>query len=304
MCVINDKSDNIKEVTFMSISNTLNLIKQTTNEINRLEKALLDVTKKEADITKKINDTKRSMTKNISSSMLKTKLGQIEKYQGDLVKILNKKADLTKKIAQKREKLSNLEQKYKKEEQEENKKRQKEQERIQKNYETMVESLATQYKNSITTSINKLETNINEDNKLEEKYDVFISHASEDKESFVRELANTLINDYNIKVWYDEFSIGWGDSLRDSIDKGLKSSRFGIVVISRNFINKGWTKYELDGLFQKEMTYGKTILPIWHDITKDEVQDFSPSLAGRKALNTSMYTVKEIAEELKKLLYK
>ena len=108
-----------------------------------------------------------------------------------------------------------------------------------------------------------------------------------------------MIEEYNIKVWYDEFSIKWGDSLRKSIDKGLKSSKFGIVVISKSFIKKGWTNYELDGLFQKEMTYGKTILPIWHDITKDEVQDFSPSLAGRKALNTSMYTIKEIAEELK-----
>ena len=110
------------------------------------------------------------------------------------------------------------------------------------------------------------------------------------------------MTDYNIKVWYDELSIKWGDSLRKSIDKGLKSSKFGIVVISKSFIKKGWTNYELDGLFQKEMTYGKTILPIWHDITKDEVQNFSPSLAGRKALNTSMYTIKEIAEELKDIL--
>ena len=126
----------------------------------------------------------------------------------------------------------------------------------------------------------------------------FISHASEDKESFVRELVDVLMKDYNIKVWYDEFSIKWGDSLRKSIDKGLKSSRFGIVVISKSFIKKGWTNYELDGLFQKEMMYGKKILLIQHDITKDEIQNFGPSLAGIKALNTLMYTIKEVAEEL------
>ncbi|MBU5257571.1 toll/interleukin-1 receptor domain-containing protein [Tissierella praeacuta] len=286
----------------MSISTTLSSINQTTNEITRLEKALLDETKKEADITKKINNTKKSITKNTSVSTVNSKLGQIERYENDLVKTLNKKTDITKKIAQKREKLNSLNKKLKKEEQDENKKRQKEQERVQKSYEKRIDELTAQLKNNISSNISEVGKSTSEETSLEEKYDVFISHASEDKESFVRELADTLIEEYNIKVWYDEFSIKWGDSLRKSIDKGLKSSKFGIVVISKSFIKKGWTNYELDGLFQKEMTYGKTILPIWHDITKDEVQDFSPSLAGRKALNTSMYTIKEIAEELKNIL--
>lgn len=286
----------------MSISTTLSSINQTTNEITRLEKALLDETKKEADITKKINNTKKSITKSTSASTVNSKLGQIERYENDLVKTLNKKTDITKKIAQKREKLNSLNKKLKKEEQDENKKRQKEQERVQKSYEKRIDELTAQLKNNISSNISEVGKSTAEETSLEEKYDVFISHASEDKESFVRELADTLIEEYNIKVWYDEFSIKWGDSLRKSIDKGLKSSKFGIVVISKSFIKKGWTNYELDGLFQKEMTYGKTILPIWHDITKDEVQDFSPSLAGRKALNTSMYTIKEIAEELKNIL--
>ena len=286
----------------MSISTTLSSINQTTNEITRLEKALLDETKKEADITKKINNTKKSITKNTSVSTVNSKLGQIERYENDLVKTLNKKTDITKKIAQKREKLNSLNKKLKKEEQDENKKRQKEQERVQKSYENRINELTAQLKNNISSNISEVGKSTSEETSLEEKYDVFISHASEDKKSFVRELADTLIEEYNIKVWYDEFSIKWGDSLRKSIDKGLKSSKFGIVVISKSFIKKGWTNYELDGLFQKEMTYGKTILPIWHDITKDEVQDFSPSLAGRKALNTSMYTIKEIAEELKNIL--
>lgn len=286
----------------MSISTTLSSINRTTKEITRLEKALLDETKKEADITKKINDTKKSITKNTSSSRLNTKLKQIERYEDDLVKTLDKKTDITKKIAQKREKLNSFNQKLQKEEQEENKRRQKEQEKVQKNYENRIDELTTQLKNNVSSNIAEAGISVLEEAIHEEEYDVFISHAFEDKESFVRELADTLMEDYNIKVWYDEFSIEWGDSLRKSIDKGLKLSKFGIVVISKNFIKKGWTNYELDGLFQKEMTYGKTILPIWHDITKDEVQDFSPSLAGRKALNTSMYTIKEIAEELKNIL--
>lgn len=281
----------------MSISNTLRSINQAEREKTRFEKVLLEQTKKEADITKKINSIKRSITKNSSASVLKTKFTRIKKYEDELVKILGKKAEITNKIAKKRRQLGGLNHKLQKEKQAESKKRQKEQEKIHKDYENRIDVLTSQLKNNISTNLAEVKVK-----PLEEIYDVFISHASEDKEGFVRELAEILTEDYDIKVWYDELSIQWGDSLRQSIDKGLKMSKFGIVVISKRFIKKGWTNYELDGLFQKEMTYGKTILPIWHDITKDEVQDFSPSLAGKKALNTSMYTVKEIADELKNIL--
>lgn len=132
-------------------------------------------------------------------------------------------------------------------------------------------------------------------------FDVFISHASEDKASFVNEFVEEL-RKRNIKVWVDELRIKWGDSLRKSIDEGLKKSRYGIVVISHHFIAKGWTQYELDGLFEREMSSGKVILPIWHHITKKEVEDFSPSLALRKALTTDNMTPADIAEELVSLL--
>lgn len=132
-------------------------------------------------------------------------------------------------------------------------------------------------------------------------YDAFISHATEDKESFVNEFVEELKN-RTVKVWVDALRIQWGDSLRKSIDEGLKKSHFGVVVISPHFIAKGWTQYELDGLFEREMSGGKVVLPIWHNITKSEVQKFSPSLAGRKAMTTGIMTASEIADELVKLL--
>lgn len=132
-------------------------------------------------------------------------------------------------------------------------------------------------------------------------YDAFISHATEDKESFVNEFVEELKN-RTVKVWVDALRIQWGDSLRKSIDEGLKKSYFGVVVISPHFIAKGWTQYELDGLFEREMSGGKVVLPIWHNITKSEVQKFSPSLAGRKAMTTGIMTAGEIADELVKLL--
>jgi hypothetical protein len=133
------------------------------------------------------------------------------------------------------------------------------------------------------------------------KYDVFISHASEDKDDVVRPLAYALQSE-GLSVWYDEFEMKIGDSLRRKIDKGLANSKFGIVVLSKDFIRKGWTNYELDGIITKSVTGEQVVLPIWHNITKKEVIDFSPSLADKLARNTSAYTVEEIAAEIAEVI--
>lgn len=133
------------------------------------------------------------------------------------------------------------------------------------------------------------------------KYDVFISHATEDKDEVVRPLAIALQN-MDLRVWYDEFELKIGDSLRQKIDKGLANSRFGIVVLSKNFIRKGWTNYELDGIITKSISGQQVILPIWHDITKQEVIDYSPSLADKVARNTAVYTIAEIADEIAEVI--
>ncbi len=127
-------------------------------------------------------------------------------------------------------------------------------------------------------------------------YDVFISHASEDKDDLVRPLADELVA-LGIKVWYDEFCFTVGDSLRRSIDAGLANSRFGIVVLSPSFLEKNWPQYELDGLVQREMESGKIILPLWHKVSKSEVMRYSPSLADKLALNSTMATIPEQASE-------
>lgn len=127
--------------------------------------------------------------------------------------------------------------------------------------------------------------------------DLFISHASEDKVDFVKALADELIKQ-GVSVWYDEYALRIGDSLRKSIDKGLSQSRFGLIVLSKNFFDKNWTQYELNGLVAKEMEGEKVILPIWHNITKDEILKLSPSLVDKVALNTAILSVQEIAEKV------
>ena len=121
---------------------------------------------------------------------------------------------------------------------------------------------------------------------LGKEWDVFVCHASEDKEDFVRPLARSL-QDSGLKIWYDESTIKVGDSLRATIDEGLSRSRFGIVVLSTNFFSKKWPQQELDGLVSREVAGVKVVLPIWHNISFDEVCRNSPTLAGRFAAKSS-----------------
>ena len=129
------------------------------------------------------------------------------------------------------------------------------------------------------------------------EFDVFISHASEDKDAVVRRLAEAL-RAQGLSVWYDEFTLRIGDSLRRKIDQGIAGSRFGVVVLSHAFFAKGWPQYELDGLVSMSVSGRQALLPLWHEISKDEVLNHSPSLADKVALRTSDYTIEEIAAEI------
>ena len=70
------------------------------------------------------------------------------------------------------------------------------------------------------------------------------------------------------------------------------------MIFSRPFFAKGWTQYELDGIVGQAVEGTQRLLPIWHNITKDEVQQQSPSLADKLARSTGTHTIHEIAAEI------
>jgi len=129
-------------------------------------------------------------------------------------------------------------------------------------------------------------------------FDLFISHASDDND-VATPLAEAL-RDLGLRVWFDRDILSVGDSLRRSIDLGLSSSRYGVVILSPAFLRKGkgWTTYELDSLVAREIDARKVILPIWHKLTRDEILGYSPSLADKVALNTATATVADIALDI------
>ena len=117
-------------------------------------------------------------------------------------------------------------------------------------------------------------------------WDVFVSHASEDKESFALPLAEAL-RAQGLKVWFDAFTLTVGDSLRRSIDRGLAQSRFGIVILSEAFFRKHWPQLELDGLVARESAGVKVILPVWHGVNEHSIRLHSPLLADRVAVSSA-----------------
>lgn len=129
---------------------------------------------------------------------------------------------------------------------------------------------------------------------MPKEWDVFISHASEDKEGFVRPLAQALAQ-LGVQVWYDEFTLELGDSLSRSIDKGLSGSKFGLVVISESFISKKWPERELQGLVASATAGETAIIPLWLGVSQQEVLDFSPPLADTIALKVSGMTAEQVA---------
>lgn len=281
-------------------------IEQYQRTVNNLDKEIATLEQKKASFDKKAADQEKkaagvSISRNASASTINSKKRQIERYIKESNKAKEQSANLMKKIADKRKKRNDAYSKLQKEQHLEIKRQNNLIAKMQSDYEKQIEELASKVLSFNEKQLAVTDT-MNEENEKPE-YDVFISHAWEDKEDFVDDFVKDL-NSLGVTTWYDKSQILWGDSMRKKIDEGLKKSRFGIVILSPNYIAEGkyWTKAELDGLFQLESINGKKLLPIWHKLTKKEVMDFSPTIAGKLAMNTSSLTSKEIAEKMQDLL--
>ena len=271
-------------------------INRLTKEIADLRKAEAQETRKEADIQAKINRANEAAARTGNVSTLQNKLKEVERGSKNLAAVQKKRAEISSKIASKSKILHSYEERQSREVEKKTKKVATEQKRLIRERE--------EHERRITNEIRRRADplRIPDRNILtQENYDFFISHASEDKEDFVRGLVEAL-QARGAKVWYDEFTLKVGDSLRREIERGLGNSRFGVVVLSKHFFGKEWAQKELDGLASLELSGETRILPIWHEISKDEVTRRSPMLSDKLALNTYLYSTGEIADELYKLV--
>lgn len=276
----------------MSIESIARQISSVDREINTYERNIQTI---DGNINRKQKEAHNILSKISKEKELKrviTYQKDLNRKNDEIGKLEKNKSIKSKSLADKQKKKLDLQAKLNKQEQKERDKVKKE----QKDMLTLQQQITKEMKKQKMQSLHSIDvlksTQIQQSN-----YDVFISHASEDKDDFVRPFANCL-KENGLTIWYDEFELQIGDSLRRAIDNGLINSRYGIVVLSEAFFNKEWPQRELNGLFAREVNGEKVILPIWHKISKDEVLKYSPIIADMLAINTSSFTIKEIAKQI------
>lgn len=276
----------------MSIDNLTRQIATVEREINSVERNIQTI---DGSISRKSKDAHILLTKISKEKDLKRVLNyqkDLNKKNEDINKLEKDKSNKSKILATKQKKKFDLQSKLNKEEQKERDKAKKDQKEIL----TLQQQITREMEKQKTQTLHSFDV-LKPQTIEQTSYDVFVSHASEDKDEFVRDFVKCL-QENGVNVWYDEFTLRVGDSLRRSIDNGLKNSRYGIVVLSEAFFKKEWPQRELDGLFTREINGEKVILPIWHKISKNEVFKYSPLIADMLALNTASFTIEEIAKEI------
>lgn len=275
----------------MSIQYVANQIASVDREIHSIENQIhtIDntISRKQKELSTIVDRASREKDFKKIANHLKDQARKSE----EITRLEKDKSTKSKSLADKKKKRNDLQVQLSKEEQKEREQTK----RDQKEILSIQQQISREMERQKNLSLSFADTIKPIQEKRE--YDVFISHASEDKEDFVRLFASNL-KSKGLRVWYDEFELRIGDSLRRSIDNGLSSSRYGIVVLSVAFFNKEWPQRELDGLFAREVNGEKVILPIWHKISKDEVMKYSPMIADMLALNTTSFTIDEIASNI------
>lgn len=268
----------------MSISQIESKIKSLQTELARLNRQNTDESRKEAKARENIRRKQKTITKNTSLASLKAKQRSIASETDKAEKARKKQTEILEKIGKKKAELA------------------KQQGLLQKEQDKEFKSLTDRHDSLIEMQRKSVsEADAMQIAALGKDFDFFISHAWEDKEAVAKPLADALIAK-GAKVWLDKYAMTVGDSLRQSIDDGLAHSRYGIVILSEIYFKKFWTGEELNGLFAKQEDGKKVILPVWHNISKDKVKEYSPILADMFALKTADFTIDELAEEFIKLV--
>lgn len=264
-------------------------LKQHRSEANRLRGEISKLSSTVAAKRRKSADATSAAAKSKSAMTIKSKSSEAERATKEANDAEKKRADLERRLADAETKATRDLEKVEKE-------RQTAQKRAMQDLQRRTDRAAAQF--GPPRRLNAAFPTSREAHAAEPVRDVFLSHASEDKDEIARPLREAL-EARGVTVWFDEIQIKVGHSIRQEIERGIAVCRFGVVIVSPHFFAKQWTNAELDALFSKKMESGTNmVLPVWHRVSKDEVLRHSPLLSGILALNSATMTVDEIADAL------
>ncbi|MCS5502758.1 toll/interleukin-1 receptor domain-containing protein [Lysinibacillus sp. A4] len=264
-------------------------LKRLTEKDVQLQKKLTDTRKKRNSLADKLIklSNKRNKTK--------TDIQKMGKYNKDLLKQDKDITSLVEQIRKNTEGMNRYKGRLAKEQ--------------EKQFKTMLKSMESQtstnveYLNSyseMSKKLNELSLDIKHSVKDKEiiEFDVFLSHSSLDKDIFVSELSEKLSNK-GLKVFEDVKVFKIGQSQTDMMNMGILNSRFVVIFLSKNFIESGWSQYEFKSFLNREINEKRVIiLPIWHDVSVDEVRQYNPYIVDKYALNTSKQTLDEMVNQI------
>lgn len=271
----------------MSINETN--LRRTIRNDGELSKKLVAARKKRDDEAKKINTITKK--RNVMSSDLQ----RLERYQKNLLKYEKEMTQLMERIRKNNDDINRYKERVDKEQKRE--------------YEKMMKAIKSQtntnenYMNrlsEVSERLNELAIDVKHTAHEKEiiEFDVFLSHSSLDKEVFVTELSEKL-SEKGLKVFEDVKVFKIGQSQTDMMNMGILNSRFVVVFLSSNFIQSGWSEYEFKSFLNREINEKKIIiLPIWHDVSAEQVRQYNPYLVDKFALSTEKFTVDEIVEHI------
>lgn len=139
---------------------------------------------------------------------------------------------------------------------------------------------------------------------VRKQYDVFISHASKDKNVYVDSL-NAAVRKLGLNIFYDTDVLSWGDNWKQVILDGTKSSEFAIIVISNNFFDREWTERELEEFLSlQNENHQKIVLPLLYGISLDELKEHYPELGDIQCISADQHNIEEVVILLARELIK
>ena len=267
--------------------------KRLRDELVKLREQISRESSTVASRRKSAADARAQAGRSKSSSTIQSKLREADRHEAAAVAAEKKRADLEGKVATKEKALASAQGRWDKELAAAQKK-------AIDGLKKQADQAARRFSAPPVLAARPLLATVGVDEPT--SYDVFLSHASEDRDEIARPLADALIA-RGVTVWFDELNIRVGQSIRREIERGIRDARFGLVIISEHFMVKQWTQAELDALWGKKLAAkDDSLLPVWHKVTYDEVQQGLPLLAGLHALNTSTMSTDEIADLLAKTI--
>jgi hypothetical protein len=131
--------------------------------------------------------------------------------------------------------------------------------------------------------------------------DVFLCHAWPDRQAAANDVYELLLGK-DVSVWFSEVSLRPGTDMRVAIDRGLVSSRMGIVLVTPAMLEKLRTDRSIASNELSALLHRSLLVPVMHGVTFEELDQVTPTLASRGGFSTTEEPLEDIVVKIAELV--